>query len=205
MKKIIALFAAFFVVFGMSMSIANATGGTKTCTPKAAYTETVHHPAETSVETVIDKAAYTETIPGTPAQHYSWTGGPIAEGSTPPAPPAGSWQANTAQEPHDNGNSPNVHWVDTAGSGLHYTGTPGNANWFYFAPGTEATTVSHPAETHEVPVVDKVASTDVITHEAVTCNGKKPVIRHDTTFEPAPVPTVRPKHVVTPTVVHAGL
>ena len=61
-------------------------------------------------------------------QHYSWTGGPIDEGVVPPIPPQGSWQANTSQEPHKN--NPNVTWVDDS---LHYTGKPGNANWFYFA------------------------------------------------------------------------
>lgn len=76
--------------------------------------------------------------PATEGQHYSWTGGDIPEGQVPPVPPAGSWQANTSQEPHTN--NPTVTWLGAVGSGLHFTGTPGNANWFYFAPGTDAVT-----------------------------------------------------------------
>jgi hypothetical protein len=69
----------------------------------------------------------------TPAQHYSWTGGPIAI-DPPPAYPGGSWQANTQQEPHLN--NPNVTWLGTVGEGLHYTsnGSSGLADWFYYQP-----------------------------------------------------------------------
>ena len=76
--------------------------------------------------------------PATAGQHYSWVGGDIPEGQVPPVPPAGEWQANTSQEPHEN--NPIVTWLGAVGSGLHFTGTPGNANWFYFAPGTAEVT-----------------------------------------------------------------
>lgn len=62
-------------------------------------------------------------------QHYSWTGGPLDPGEVPPRAPGEGWQANAKQEPHsDSGNKP-ATWV-TGPPGLHYTGEPGNANWF---------------------------------------------------------------------------
>jgi hypothetical protein len=68
------------------------------------------------------------------ARHYSWTGGPLADGVIPLPPPGGDWQANTHQEPHLN--NPNVTWVGLEGIGLHYTshGSSGLADWFFFQP-----------------------------------------------------------------------
>jgi LPXTG-motif cell wall-anchored protein len=103
---------------------------------------------------VVDQEAYTEVIPGTDGQHYSYVGGPI-EG-TPAPPPAEGWQANTAIEPHYQGNATPAQQPDgdpyTDGEfGLHYTshGNSGLADWFYFQPGTPGQTIEHPAVTHE--------------------------------------------------------
>jgi hypothetical protein len=90
-------------------------------TPPGADTDTVRYlPLGATEEEVV-----------TPGQHYSYTGGPI-EGQ-PSLPPSDEWQANTSQEPHLN--NPNVTWVGTPGTGLHFTshGSSGRADWFYYA------------------------------------------------------------------------
>jgi hypothetical protein len=94
------------------------------------------------------------------AQHYSWTGGPIDEGDVPPIPPVGSWQANTTQEPHAHGHGDHVTWLDGVGHGLHYTGEPGNANWFYFQE--EVTDVDH---LWQKQVREWVPGTPEVTHD----------------------------------------
>lgn len=210
MKKIIALVTALLVIFAMSVTVANASGKTAECTPKAAYTEVVKHPAvtHTVTDTVVDAAAYDEVVaPAVEAQHYSLKGNSGIGKDEVPVFPADYWQANTHQEPHG---SDNVTWLNADHTGLHYTshGSEGLRDWFYFAPATPAVVVHHDAVTHEVvrTVVDQLETTDVITHEAVTCAtiDDKPVVKHHVTYEPAPVPTTKPKHVVTPTLVHAG-
>lgn len=193
MKKIIALVTALLVIFAMSVTVANASGKTAECTPKAAYTEVVKHPAVTHV-------VHTDEVTQVVAdQRYAWnpkgpqneTDGP-GPGSTPLTDPD-HWQANTS---HYNGTDP----IGSAFQEGHGNGGD-NASWFYW---TGKTVVITPAS--DVTVVDQLETTDVITHEAVTCAtiDDKPVVKHHVTYEPAPVPTTKPKHVVTPTLVHAG-
>lgn len=71
----------------------------------------------------------------TTTQHYSYTGGkrPFWE---PPSWPGddGDWQANTTHEPHQG-----------VTSGLHYTGNPLSASWFYFDVTTSWSAWSTPA------------------------------------------------------------
>jgi hypothetical protein len=161
------------------------------------------------------------------AQHYSWTGGPIDDGEVPPIPPAGSWQKNTTQEPHANGNGgDNVTWLDGVGRGLHYTGEPGNANWFYFQE--EVTNVDHlwqkqvrewvpgtPAVTHDEfrwPLLTRTYTpgTEDVTEYVYTVvvtgstgsDTPNPPAEDPAVESEAPKPPVRP---VVPTTVDAGL
>ncbi len=106
--------------------------------------------------TVVDEEAYDETIPGTPAQHYSYKGGPIEGTPLPPAEDPESWQANTHLEPHYQGgatpaNQPGGDPYTDGEGGLHYTShqSEGLADWFYFDPGTPDTVVHHDAVTHQ--------------------------------------------------------
>jgi hypothetical protein len=181
MKKIIALIGAMLIALSLSMTVANAATKTDECVPKDAY-----------AETVVDHEAYDETV--TYAQHYSLKGNSGIEKDETPVFPADYWQANTDKEPHLN--NPNVTWVGTVGSGLHYTSNESNGkrDWFYLGETTE--TVHHDAVTH------------VVEHPAVTCNpDTPPTITPTPTTELGPVPTIKPKKkdVVVPTVVHAGL
>ena len=65
-------------------------------------------------------------------QHYSLKGNSGLGKDDVPVFPADYWQANTTQEPHKN--NPNITWVSTVGSGLHYAsnGSSGKRDWFYF-------------------------------------------------------------------------
>lgn len=155
MRRIDAVFTAIvltIVTLGFAPAVADEP---EPCVPQDAWTEVIEHEAIPAVP----------AVPPTPGQHYSWNGGDIPENEVPPAPPAGSWQANTEQEPHDNGAGNNVTWLAEVGSGLHYTGKPGNANWFYYALGTIGT-----PGTPEVP-----AWTETIEHDAITCDKEPPV------------------------------
>lgn len=81
-----------------------------------------------------------------PAQHYSWTGGNLPTDQPPTeVPPSDNWQANTSQEPHDNGQGNPATWVN---ANLHYTAnSQGHASWFYFTP--EVPAVECPPEQPE--------------------------------------------------------
>ena len=69
-------------------------------------------------------------------QHYSLKGNSGIEKDEVPVFPADYWQANTTQEPHDNGAGDPVTWLGTPGSGLHYAshGSSGKRDWFYYDP-----------------------------------------------------------------------
>jgi hypothetical protein len=100
--------------------------------------------------------AHAQDADPTCPQHYSWTGEPLDGNDVPPVPPAGSWQANTQNEPHLN--NPNVTWLDEVGTGLHYTGEPGRANWFYYEECPEETKEPTPAETKEPAAAEPAPS-----------------------------------------------
>lgn len=122
------------------------------------YEEYVIVPGEEAYdETVVDKEPYDETVidvPAKPGQHYSLKGYSDIGKDEVPVWPADYWQANTEQEPHDNGAGNPVTWLDVEGSGLHYAshGSQGNRDWFYYeAPVAEVShVVHHEAETHIV-------------------------------------------------------
>ena len=180
-KSMLAAFVA--AVFGTMMFAAPAMAGgdyghhnpPPTCTPHAAYDETVidheayviHHDAVTHVETVVDHEAYDETVIDTEAVNkwYSWTGGPS---DTHPAPPAGSWQV-------DNGN--HNGFDQSPGLLQRDKGNSGESDWFYHVVIAEKShIVHHDAITHPVTVVDHEAYdetvpavTHVVHHDAVVC------------------------------------
>lgn len=156
-----ALAALAVVAASVIVGAGPPAGADEPCVPAPAWTETVVvTPAVPGSPAVPEVPA----VPAVEAQHYSWTGGPLELGVIPPAPPLGSWQANTTQEPHS---SDNVTWFDGEGSGLHYTSheSAGKADWFYFqpyVPGTDAIPGT--------PAVDPVAAvTRTIEHPAVVC------------------------------------
>lgn len=96
-------------------------------------------PGSPAVEEVshTERKLVTEAVAG---QHYSLKGNSGIGKDETPVFPAEYWQANTEQEPHDNGAGSPVTWLDQVGSGLHYAshGSEGLRDWFYFKPGTDA-------------------------------------------------------------------
>jgi hypothetical protein len=126
----------------------------------------------------------------TPAQHYSWTGGNLGD-DTPPAPPDGEWQANTAQEPHLN--NPNVVWLGTVGEGLHYLPTGQEAAWFYFAP-----EVSHEECTPPTTVPPPTTDPPVTTEPPTTVPPPTVPPCDDCTPPPEPPPVIPPIDLVHP-------
>lgn len=121
-------------------------------TPGTPAVEEVSH-----TEVVIDKPAWTEVVTeAVPGQHYSLKGNSGIGKDEVPAFPADYWQANTEQEPHDNGAGNPVTWVGTEGSGLHYAshGSEGLRDWFYYRAPVDEVVIEHPAETHTVKVID---------------------------------------------------
>jgi LPXTG-motif cell wall-anchored protein len=123
---------------------------------------------QTDERTVTDEAAYDETIidsEAIPAQHYSYTGGPI-EGTPSDLPPSGNWQANTTLEPHYQGggvpaSNPDGSDYVEGDSGLHYTsaGNSGLAAWFYFqaAQPAQSHVVHHEAVTHQEFIFQRIS------------------------------------------------
>lgn len=164
-KKIMAIFftlvlaATALIALGMTQT---AGAVDEECEPREAWTETIEHEAITHEETVtvVDKEAWTETV-FDHWQRYSWTGGFEAyDADNPPPFPHADWQPNTQSDPHD---------IGRAGAYFIPHGPHGGGAWFYLEAVTK--TINHPAQTHEetVTVVDKEAWTEVIEHEAVTC------------------------------------
>lgn len=149
-----------------SMINANATGGDgEPCVPSDAWTETIDHPAVTHEETVtvVDEEAWTEVIPEVAGfwQNFS----PNKENRPFTGPP--SWPADergTWQGPHTNGGpQPDAQGVFQNGQG--------NGSWFYRQQPVAEQVIEHPAVTHEetTTVVDEEAWTEVVDHDAVTC------------------------------------
>lgn len=117
-------------------------------------------------------------------QHYSWVGGPLAEGEIPPRAPGPGWQANTEQETHSN----NTTWV-TGPPGLHYTGEPGRANWFDCVPiepepSESPTPTPTPTETPTVTPTPSVTPTPTVTPTQTPTPTETP------SSTPTPTPTV---------------
>lgn len=143
--------AAILALIGLSsMTAAEATNGDEPC-----Y----------EVITVVDEEAWTEVIPATEGQHYSWTGGRL-DTTNPPTevPPSDNWQANTSQEPHDNGQGNPATWVNDS---LHYTAnSKGHASWFYYTAGTPEQVIEHPEVTHEETVEVPCEKPDPVVTEA---------------------------------------
>lgn len=180
-----SLLAVVLIILFARLDSANAEGAAnEPCVPKDAW-----------IEVVVVTPAVPGT-PGTPAvppvtaevtQHYSWTGGKRDTDNPPTVvPPHEDWQANTTQEPHDNGQGNPATWVNDS---LHYTAnSKGHASWFYFERKTVEVTPGIPAVpgTPEIPAVTKE-----VFHEAVVCVTETPTV---------PTVTVTPD-VVEPTVV----
>lgn len=86
--------------------------------------------------TRIKTRTYTPGTPAIKAQHYSLAGGAWKTNATPAFPNPGDpykWVANTGFEPHGGEAT-----YPSGTTGQHYTGAPGNTNWFYFQPAKAA-------------------------------------------------------------------
>lgn len=111
------------------------------------------------IEKVLVKEAWTEIVKeAEPGQHYSLKGNSGIGKDETPVWPADYWQANTEQEPHDNGAGNPVTWVETEGSGLHFAshGPEGEGlrDWFYYKAPVAAEVIEHEAEYEDVKVID---------------------------------------------------
>lgn len=195
MKKIIALFGALLIALTLSTTVANAASKTEKCNPKAAYTEVIKHPAvikhHDEVPAVTkDSDTWYLYNPAVDDDEDVTTGYPVGNKK---ADKANGWQV-------DSGSHTGQYADPNFKVGAPWQEGEGGGSWF-FVSRSEIVVIP------EIAAYDEVVhqeATEVITHEAVKCN-EKPVTHSTTTFEPAPVPTVKPKHVVIPTLVHAGL
>lgn len=92
-------------------------------------------------------------------QHYSLAGGSWKYDFAPGFPETGDpngrirWQANTEQEPHDTNSAT---WVNSI---VHYTGEPGNSNWFAFTAPVEGKDYGWQKEC-QTPAVAEVSHLD---------------------------------------------
>ena len=124
-------------------------------------------------------------------RHYSWTGGPLgADGAPLTRAPGPEWQANSPQEPHDNGGDP-ATWPGE-NPGLHYTGDPGQANWFDYA------CVDEPPQPCPVETVF-VPGPTVTATEKVEVPGPTVTATVTQSGEPVPGPTVTVTETATAT------
>lgn len=160
-RRLAPVIAVLIAVFALVLVFDNDANATE-CVPRAAWTETIQHPAKTHTKTVTvtDREAYDEEV-FVGWIRYSWTGGPHTEDAAPAeVPPSENWQENVHGDPHG---------VGKAGPYFRSNGNSGNGDWFYLLAVTK--TVHHPAVTHEktVTVTDKEGWTETIEHEAVTC------------------------------------
>ncbi len=184
-KSIVALVLVVLAAI-LSLGVTSAFASDEPCVPSPETTQVI----------VVTPAV--PAVPGTPAvagQHYSLKGNSGLDKDEVPVFPADYWQANTTQEPHDNGAGQPVTWypVDPATSGLHFASHgpsgEGKRDWFYYtAPIPEV------PGTPEIPAVTKTIVTP-----AVVCPETPPTTPPGVTETPAtetPVPT----EVVTPVV-----
>jgi hypothetical protein len=192
MKRIFAIIAVMALVLFGGTAIANSAVSTAqpvavsaTCVPKAAWTETIEHPAVTHV-------VHHDAVP---SQWWNWspndTKGPQDYEPAFPTDERGTWQG-----PHTNGGP------DGTGTFNVSNENSGNSSWFHREPGTAA---------FDEVVVDHEAYTETVEHPAVTCTGPTPPEVTDCVSNDSclPHPHIRKHHhkdkVVIPTVVHAGL
>jgi hypothetical protein len=156
-------------VAGILITVPGASAEDTMCTPMAAWDEQV---------------LVTPEVPGTPGtpavthteyQRYSWKGGP--DGPAPAdIPPSDGWQSNT--EAYFPGHS------DDPLNTIFQAGTPGNADYFYWA----ATEVVDTPAVPGTPAVPAVYRT--VHHDAVTCPATvvTPPVVEPPVVAPAPVP-----------------
>ena len=144
------------------------------CVPKDAYTETIHHPAETHVERVIDNPG-SPAIPGVPAipaVPEIWANfSPNDQRATFIGPPV--WPEDSRGTWHVHSHVPGGHADEP--DGVYPKGNPAKGgNWFYKQAGKPAVPAvpevpAVPPTYKDVVVVDKEASTEIVEHPAVTC------------------------------------
>lgn len=122
------------------------------------FTETIHHPAVTEKQWVVDKEAWTETINHPEEGHTekelvkeAWT-------ETVNHPEEGHWEKELVKEAWD-------ELIKEAWDEVVHHEEEGHFEWVVDQEGT-TDIIEHPAKTHEEWVVDKKAWTEVIKHDA---------------------------------------
>lgn len=161
------------------------------CTPAAAYTETINHPAETHV-------VHHDAVAAVPEKWYNFAPndrGPFTGTPDWPTDERGVWQALPG---HANGGPGDLFGTFQQGEG--------NGSWFHREPGTEGQAA------YDETVTDKAAWTETIEHAAVTCDTQvsppgNPVVESQVVVSPPKTKVHTKAHAaaVTPTVVEAGL
>jgi hypothetical protein len=193
----LAALGALVMSSGVALMVAAtpANAADPACTPAAAYTETINHPAETHV-------VHHDAVAAVPEKWYNFA--PNERGQfdgTPnwPTDDNGVWEALPG---HANGGPGDQFGTFQQGEG--------SGSWFHREPGTEGQAA------YDETIVDKAAWVETIDHAAVTCNvvdAPKPQVESQVVVSPpkTKVHTKTKTHAtthaaaVTPTVVEAGL
>jgi hypothetical protein len=189
----LAALGALVMSSGVALMVTTTSANAADCTPQAAYTETINHPAETHV-------VHHDAVEATPDQWWAWSPnkdqGPFDGPPSFPSDARGTWQG-----PKDNGGPDQ----DTYGTFNTSNNDNGNGSWFHREHGTAA------ADAFDETITDKAAWVETINHDAVTCDVSAPKTETESTVVVSPPKAKAKVHTkvhataVTPTVVEAGL
>lgn len=164
-KATYAAGAMSLVVAGILITVPGASAEDAPCTPTPASDEQV------LVTPAVPATPGTPAVTHTEYQRWSWKGGP--DGPAPAdIPPSEGWQENT--EAYFPGHS------DDPLNTIFQAGTPGNADYFYWATTEVVDTPAVPG-TPEIPAVYTT-----VHHDAVTC----PVVTPPVVMPPVVTPSV---------------
>ncbi|MFB7843883.1 hypothetical protein [Microbacterium sp. NPDC056052] len=176
-KATYAAGAMSLAVAGILITVPGASAEDAPCTPTPASDEQV------LVTPAVPATPGTPAVTHTEYQRWSWKGGP--DGPAPSdIPPSEGWQENT--EAYFPGHS------DDPLNTIFQAGTPGNADYFYWA--TEEVT-----DTPEVPGTPEIPAVyTTMHHDAVTCSVVTPPVVTPPVVTP---PVVAPETHIVPTTV----
>jgi hypothetical protein len=185
----LGVLGALVMSSGIALMVAATPANAADCTPAAAFTETINHPAVTHV-------VHHDAVDAVPSMWWNWSPnkdqGPFDGPPDFPTDARGTWEG-----PHTNG-GPGQDQVGTFQQG------EGNGSWFHRSAAVEG------QDAFDETVTDTAAWTETINHPAVTCNAVSTPQVEGTTVVSPPKAHVKAKakvhaQAVTPTVVHAGL
>ena len=181
-KATYAAGAMSLAVAGILITVPGASAEDAPCTPMSAWDEQV------LVTPAVPATPGTPAVTHTEYKRWSWKGGP--DGPAPSGtPPSEGWQENT--EAYFPGHS------DDPLNTIFQAGTPGNADYFYWAT-KEVTDTPEVPGTPEIPAVYTT-----VHHDAVTCPVVTPPVVTPPVVEPPVVeqPVVEPETHIVPTTV----